>query len=136
MEELVGDRPAQDQRGRLRRVESCGHGRQAVCSERAIGGVRSDDRHVGHAVSELEAGHAIAELIDFPDDVVARHEGRTAAAPRERWRRITMSVYSMLDASTRTRTSPGPAVGRGASTTSISSGPPERLTRTTRLRGI
>ena len=42
--------------------------------------------------------------------------------------RLETAVYSMLEASTRTRTSPRPAVGRGASTTSRPSGPPKRLT--------
>src|SRR6516164_11689752 len=46
--------------------------------QRAIGGVRSEHRHVRHALAELKSHHALAELIDFADDVVAHHEGRAA----------------------------------------------------------
>src|SRR5215469_8587905 len=35
--------------------------------------VRPEYRHVGHAVAKLKAAYAIAELIDFTDDVVAQH---------------------------------------------------------------
>ena len=41
---------------------------------------------------------------------------------------INVSVYSMPDASTRTRTSLRPAVGSGASTISSPSGSPKRVT--------
>jgi hypothetical protein len=47
--------------------------------ERTIGGVRSDHSHIGHPVANLNAAHAIAELIDFADDVIAHHEWRPAA---------------------------------------------------------
>ena len=41
MKELVGGRPAQDERGRLGGVEARRHAGQVVGSERAIGGVRA-----------------------------------------------------------------------------------------------
>jgi hypothetical protein len=74
VQKLVGGRPAQDQRGRLRRVKARWDAGQAVRPERAIGGVRRDHGHIGHAVANLEAAHSIAELIDFPDDIIAQHE--------------------------------------------------------------
>jgi hypothetical protein len=43
-----------------------------VYCTRAIGSVRSDHRQIGHAVANLKAAHAIAELIDFPDDIIDR----------------------------------------------------------------
>ena len=76
VQELVGGRPAQDQRGRLRRVDARRHAGQVVSPERAIGGVGPDHRHIGHAIANLKAAHAIAELIDFPDDIIAQHERR------------------------------------------------------------
>jgi hypothetical protein len=78
MEELARGRPAQDQRGRLRRVEARWHAGQAVGPKRAVGGVRPDHRQIGHAVANLNAAHAIAELIDFPDDIISQHERRPA----------------------------------------------------------
>ena len=66
------------ERRRLRRVDARGHAGQIFGAERAIGGVRADHRHIGHAVAELKAAHAIAELIDFPDDIIAHHERRPA----------------------------------------------------------
>src|SRR6266853_6200145 len=54
------------------------YGGESVSPERAIGGVRPDHRHIGHAVANLKAAHAIAELIDFPNDVIADHERRPA----------------------------------------------------------
>jgi hypothetical protein len=47
-----------------------------VGAECAIGSIRPDDRHIGYAVANLKGAHAIAELIDLPDDVVAEHERR------------------------------------------------------------
>jgi len=79
VEELIRGRPAQDQRGRLRRVDARRHAGQAVSPERAIGRVGADDRHIGHAVPELKTADAIAELIDFADDVVPHHKGRPVA---------------------------------------------------------
>jgi hypothetical protein len=52
------------------------HPGQAVSPERAIGGVRPNDRHVGDAVARIKAGHAGAELIDLSDDLIAHNEGR------------------------------------------------------------
>ena len=78
VEELVRGRPAQDQRGRLRRVEARRHAGQAVSPKRPIGGVRTDHRQIGHAVANLKAAHAIAELIDFPDHIISEHERRPA----------------------------------------------------------
>jgi len=79
VQELVRGRPAQDQRGRLRRVEARRHAGQAVSPQRTIGGVRPDHRHIGHAVANLKVAHALAELIDFPDHVVAHYERRPEA---------------------------------------------------------
>jgi len=78
VKELVRSRPAQNQRGRLRRVEARRHAGQVAGPERAIGGVRPEYRHIGDPVAKLKAAHAIADLIDFPDDVIAEHERRAA----------------------------------------------------------
>jgi hypothetical protein len=82
MQELIGGGPTQDQRGRFRRVDTWRHACHAVGAERAIVGVRTDDRHIGHAFANLKAAYAIADLIDFSDDVVAHDERRPAAHPR------------------------------------------------------
>jgi len=79
VQELVRGRPAQDQRGRLRRVDARRHASHIARPERAILGVRPDHRHVRHAVANLKVAHAIADLIDLPDDVVAHHERRPEA---------------------------------------------------------
>jgi hypothetical protein len=47
-----------------------------VSPERTIGGIRPDHCHIGDAVAKLKADDAIAELIDFSDDVITHHEGR------------------------------------------------------------
>jgi ABC transporter substrate binding protein len=78
VKELVCGRPAQDQRGRLRGVDARRHAGQVAGPERAIGGVRPEYRQIGHPVANLKAAYAPAELIDFPDDVIAQHERRTA----------------------------------------------------------
>ena len=49
---------------------------QAVSPERAISGVRPYHRQIGYAVPNLKAAHAIAELIDFPDNIISQHERR------------------------------------------------------------
>jgi hypothetical protein len=79
VQKLVRGRPAQDQRGGLRRIDARRHAGKVVSPERAIGGIRPDHRHIGHAVAKLKAADAIAKLIDFPDHVIAHHEGRPAA---------------------------------------------------------
>jgi hypothetical protein len=56
VKQQVCGRPAQNQRGRLRRVDTRRHADQAAGSERAIGSVRPDHRHIGHPVAELKAG--------------------------------------------------------------------------------
>ncbi len=76
VQELVRRHPAQDQRGRLRRVDARRHAGQVVGAQRAVGGVRAEHRHVGHAVADPKAFHAIADLIDLPDDVVSHDERR------------------------------------------------------------
>jgi hypothetical protein len=73
-QELVRRHPAQDQRSRLCRVEARRHAGRSVSPERPIGGIRSDHRHIGHSVADLEVAHAIGELVDFPDHVIANHE--------------------------------------------------------------
>jgi hypothetical protein len=55
------------------------HTRQVIRPERAVGGIRADNRHIGHTVAELEPGHAMAELIYFSNHVVAQHERRPEA---------------------------------------------------------
>jgi hypothetical protein len=52
---------------------------QVAGPERAIGGVRPEYRQIGHPVAKLKAAHAITELIDFPDDIIAQHKRRPAA---------------------------------------------------------
>jgi hypothetical protein len=74
VQKLVRGRPAQDQRGRLRRVDAHRHTGHVVRTEGTVIGVRPDHRHVSHAVANLKVAHAIAELIDFPDDIVAHYE--------------------------------------------------------------
>ena len=78
VKQLICGRPAQDERRRLRRVDAAGHAGQIFGAERAISGVRPDHRHIGHAITDLEAAHAVAKLIDFPDDIIAHHERRPA----------------------------------------------------------
>src|SRR5215831_16753834 len=82
MKELICGCPAQDQRGRLRRIDTRRHACHALGAECTVGGVRPDDRHIGHVVAKLKAAHAIAELIDFSDDVIAHDERRPAAQRR------------------------------------------------------
>ncbi len=65
--------------GSTGRVDTRRHAGQAVSSESAIGGVRPKYRQIGHAVAKLKAAHAIPELIDFPDDIIAQHKRRPAA---------------------------------------------------------
>jgi hypothetical protein len=79
VQELVRGGPAQDQSGRLRCVEAGWHAGKAVGPERAIGGVRPYHRHVGYAVAKLKVAHAIAELVDFPNHVIAQHQRRPPA---------------------------------------------------------
>ena len=68
-----------NQRGRFRRIHTRRHADQMVGSQRAIGGVRPNDGHIGHPVAERKAAHVIAELIDFPDDIIAHYERRPQA---------------------------------------------------------
>jgi hypothetical protein len=57
-------------------VDAGRHAGEVVGPERAIAGVRPQDSHIGHSVAELKVAHAITELIDFPDDIIAQHERR------------------------------------------------------------
>jgi hypothetical protein len=41
-----------------------------------MGGVGPEYRHISHTVASVKAAHAIAELIDFPNDIIAHHERR------------------------------------------------------------
>jgi hypothetical protein len=52
------------------------HASQVGGPECPIRGIRPDHRHVGHAVANLEALDALADLIDLPDDVLPHHERR------------------------------------------------------------
>src|SRR6516164_606885 len=74
VQELVRGHPAQDQRSGFRGVDARRYRGQVACPERAIGRIGSEHRHVGHTVAKLKSAHAIAELIDFPDDIVANYE--------------------------------------------------------------
>src|SRR6516164_10564462 len=74
VQELVRGHPAQDQRSGFRGVDARRYRGQVACPERAIGRIGSEHRHVGHTVAKLKSAHAIAELIDFPDDIVAHYE--------------------------------------------------------------
>jgi hypothetical protein len=76
VQDLVGGRPAQDQRGRLGCIDACRDPGQVADRKRAIVGVRSNYRHVGDAVAKLKIAHAVADLIDLPDNVIAHHERR------------------------------------------------------------
>ena len=76
MQRLICGRPAQDQRGRLSRVDGGRHADQVAGPERAICGIRPEDGHIAHAVAKLKAANAIADLIDFTYDVIAEHERR------------------------------------------------------------
>lgn len=75
MEELARGRPAQDQRGPPPRRDPPARGPSGQ-PEAAVGGVRPTT--VGHTVANLKAAHAIAELIDFPDDIMTQHKRRPA----------------------------------------------------------
>ena len=76
VKQLVCGSPAQDQRRRLGRVHAIRNARHVVGTENAPAGVRSDDRHVGHALTEPKIGYAFAKLIDFSDHVIAERERR------------------------------------------------------------
>jgi hypothetical protein len=77
VKELVGGCPAQDQRGRFRCINARWHRGQVAGPERPVGGVRPDHRHIGYPVAELKTVDANAELIDFPDDIIAKDERRS-----------------------------------------------------------
>jgi len=74
VQELVRGHPAEDQRGGLRRVNANRHLGQVARLERAIGSVRPEHRHVSHTVAKPKPAHAIAELINFPDYIVAHYK--------------------------------------------------------------
>jgi hypothetical protein len=59
MKQLICSRPAQNQRGRLCDVNAGGNAGQIFCAERAISGVRSDHRQIGHAIADLKAAHVM-----------------------------------------------------------------------------
>jgi hypothetical protein len=79
MEKLVRGGPAQNQRRRLRRIYARRHTGQLLGPERAIGRVRSEHGHVSHSIAQPKAAHAITQLIDFPDHIIADHEWRQAS---------------------------------------------------------
>src|SRR6266542_5575600 len=79
VQELVRGHPTQDERRRFRLVDVWRHSREVVSTERSIGCVRPEHRHVGDAIADLEVAHTIADLIDFPDDVIPHHERRPVA---------------------------------------------------------
>jgi hypothetical protein len=47
-----------------------------ISPEYTVLSVGSDHRHISHAVANLKAADAIAELINFADDIIAEHQGR------------------------------------------------------------
>src|SRR6516162_10268555 len=79
VQKLVRGHPAQDQRGGLSRIDARRHRGKAVSPKRAIGGIRTDHCHIGYAVAKLKAADTIAELINFPDEIIAHHERQPAA---------------------------------------------------------
>ena len=97
VQKLVRGRPAQDQRSRLRRVDAHRHAGHVVRLKRAIVGVRPDHCHVGHAVATLKVAHAIADLIDLPDDIVA-HDKRWPEAHRLRVHVATDQHLGVIEA--------------------------------------
>jgi len=50
------------------------HAGELLGPERAIRGVRPNDRHVGNPFTQLKAAHAIAELVNLSDEVVTHYE--------------------------------------------------------------
>jgi hypothetical protein len=84
---LAGQKDFEAKPIHYRRIDACRHADQMVGSQRTIGGVRPDHGHIGHALAEREAAHAIPELIDFPDDVIAHYERR----PKQHRLRVQMS---------------------------------------------
>src|SRR5262249_18920592 len=77
VQELIGCRPAQNHRGCLRSINGWWQPGQMVDPQGAIVGVRTQDRHVGHTVTKPKPAYVIAELINFPDDVITDYERRT-----------------------------------------------------------
>jgi hypothetical protein len=74
VKELVCGCPAQDQRDCLGCIETDRHTGEVAGAERAIGGVRTNHRHIGNAIAKLKSAHAIAELIDFSDEVITHYK--------------------------------------------------------------
>jgi hypothetical protein len=66
---LQAHRAVRSDRGRLRCVDARRHTLEIVSPKRAIGGIRSEHRHVGHLIAKPKAAYAITQLIDF----VRRH---------------------------------------------------------------
>src|SRR5436305_8407889 len=79
VKKLVRGGPAQNHPRGLRRIDSRRHADNVGCPEGAIGGVRSQYRHVSHSIAELESAYAGTELIDFADDIVSEHERQVAS---------------------------------------------------------
>ena len=74
MQELVRGHPAQDQRRGLSCVNTRWDRGQVPRPKRAIGSIRPENGQICHSVAELKALHAISELIDFPDYIIAHYK--------------------------------------------------------------
>jgi len=74
VQELVRGHPAQDQCRGLSCINTGWDRGQVPRPERAIGRIRSEHRHVSHTVAKPKPAHAIAELIDFPDYIIAHYK--------------------------------------------------------------
>lgn len=60
-------------------AERSRHAAQVIGLERTVGSIRPNHRHVSDVVANLKVMYAIAELIDFPNDIIAQDERRLAA---------------------------------------------------------
>lgn len=76
MQQLVGGRPAQHERGRFRGVERGVDNGGADGLERPVLRVGPGHRHFGHTLSDGRRGHVRADLHDLADEIVAEDEGR------------------------------------------------------------
>jgi len=77
VKQLIGGRPAQDQCGGLRCINGRWHTSEVAGTQRPVAGIRADHGHIGHTLAKLKSTHAIAKLIDFPDDIIAKNERRS-----------------------------------------------------------
>src|SRR4029078_6978942 len=74
VKKLIRGRPVQNQRAVHTRVSASWHAGEVAGPERAIGGVRAQNGHIGDALADMMVAHAISELIDFTYNIIAQHE--------------------------------------------------------------